>query len=105
MSAMQIDIEATNLELTPLLREYIEEKIGKLSKFLKRFDEGSVHAKVEVARLTRHHRHGNVYHAEVNLHFPGGMLRAEYQAEDVRVAVSKVKKVLQREIRKYKSKH
>lgn len=100
---MQIDIEATNLELTPPLREYIEKKIGKLAKFLRRFDESSVHVRVEVARSTRHHRHGNIYHAEANLHFPGGMLRAEHQAEDVRVAVDKVKKVLQREIRKYKT--
>jgi len=105
VSAMQIDIEATNLELTPPLREYIEEKIGRLSKFLTHFEKEGVHVKVEVARLTRHHRHGNVYHAEANLHFPGGMLRAEHQAEDVRVAIDKVRRVLQREIRKYKSKH
>ena len=102
---MQIDIEATNLELTPPLREYVEEKIGKLSKFLTRFESDSVYVKVEVARLTRHHRHGNVYHAEANLHFPGGMLRAEYQSDDIRVSIDKVKKILQREIRKYKTTH
>ena len=102
---MHIDIEATNIELTPPLREYIEKKVGKLSKFLKRFESDSVHARVEVARLTRHHRHGNVYHAEINLHFPGGMLRAEYQSEDIRISIDKVKKILQREIRKYKTTH
>ena len=102
---MHIDIEATNIELTPPLREYVEEKIGKLSKFLTRFESDSVHVKVEVARLTRHHRHGNVYHAEANLHFPGGMLRAEYQSEDIRVSIDRVKKILQREIRKYKATH
>jgi len=105
VSAMQIDIEATNLELTPILREYIEEKIGRLSKFLARFEEDSVHVRVEVARLTRHHRHGNIYHAEANLHFPGGMLRAEHQAENVRAAIDKVKGLLQREIIKHKPRH
>lgn len=102
---MQIDIEATNLELTPILREYIEEKIGRLSKFLTRFEKDSVHVRVEVARLTRHHRHGNVYHAEANLHFPGGMFRAEHQAESIRIAIDKVKGLLQREIIKHKPKH
>lgn len=102
---MQIDIEATNIELTPPLREYVEKKIGRLSKFLTRFDSDSIHVKVEVARLTRHHRHGDVYHAEANLHFPGGMLRAEHQSEDIRVSIDKVKKILQRRIRKYKTIH
>ena len=102
---MQIDIEATNIELTPPLREYVEKKIGRLSKFLTRFDSDSIHVKVEVARLTRHHRHGDVYHAEANLHFPGGMLRAEHQSEDIRVSIDRVKKILQRRIRKYKTIH
>jgi putative sigma-54 modulation protein len=102
---MQIDIEATNLELTLPLREYIEKKIGKLSKFLSRFEEEGVHARVEVARSSKHHRHGKVYRAEANLHFPGGMLRAEHEAEDARVAIDKVKDKLQREIRKYKTTH
>ena len=102
---MQIDIEATNIELTPPLREYVEKKIGRLSKFLTRFDSDSIHVKVEVARLTRHHRHGDVYHAEANLHFPGGMLRAEHRSDDIRVSIDKVKKILQRRIRKYKTIH
>ena len=102
---MQIDIKATNLELTTPLREYIEEKIGKLDKFLKRFEEGGVRVRVEVARSSKHHRHGDIYRAEANLHFPGGMLRAEYQGDDVRVAIDKVRDKLQREIRKYKTSH
>ena len=103
---MQIDIVATNLELTAPLREYIETKIGKLSKFLKRFDkDNEVYVKVEVARQSRHHRHGEVYRAEGNLYLPGDMLRAEHKAEDIRVAVDNVKDKLQREIRKYKTTH
>jgi len=102
---MQIDIEATGIELTPPLREYVEEKIGKLSKFLGRFGDESVYVDVGVGRSTKHHRHGNVYRAEVNLHFPGGKLRAEHDAEDIRVAIDKARKKLQREIRKYKTTH
>jgi len=102
---MQIDIEATNIELNAPLKKYIEEKIGKLEKFLKRFEGGDVRVRVEVARMSKHHRHGDVYHAEANLHFPGGMLRAEHQGDDIRVAINKVKDKLQREIRKYKTSH
>ena len=102
---MQIDIEATNLELTPPLKEYIEEKIGKLDKFLKRFEDGSVHARVEIARTTKLHRQGDVYHAEANLRFPGGMIRAEHEGEDIRVAVNEVKEKLERELEKFKPSH
>ncbi len=102
---MQIDIEATGIELTPPLREYIEEKIGKLDKLLKKFDEGSVSVRVEIGRTTKHHRQGDVYRAEANLRFPGGFLRAEHQGEDVRVAVNEVREKLQREIEKLKASH
>jgi len=35
---MKLNIKATNLDLTPAIREYIEIKIGSLSHFLKRFE-------------------------------------------------------------------
>ncbi len=102
---MQINIQATNLELTEPLKKYIELKIGGLKKFIKGFDEGGVLAVVEVARLTRHHRHGNVYYAEVNLELPGSMLRVEHSSDDVRKSIDFVKDRLQREIKKYKETH
>ena len=75
---MKINIKSTHLDLTPALKEYIEEKIGSLAKFLKRWDpEGVVEAYVEVARTTKHHHKGNVFRAETDLRVPGKVLRAE----------------------------
>ncbi len=102
---MQIDIEATNLELTAPLRAYIEEKLGKLDKFLKHFDPSSLRIRVEEARMTKHHRHGEVYYVEANLYFPGGMFRAEHSAEDIRVAIGKVAGKLEREVKEHKRSH
>ena len=102
---MQIDIEATNLELTAPLKQYVEEKFGKLDKFLKSYDASGVRIRVEVARSTKHHRRGDVYRAEGNLYIPGGMLRAEHSAEDIRVAINKAKNKLEREIKKQKRSH
>ena len=100
---MKIDIKATNLDLTPALREYIEEKIGALTKFLKRWDpEGIVEAWVEVGRTTKHHYKGNVFRAEVDLRLPGKILRAEDENFDIRVAIDRVRDKLRREIEKYK---
>jgi len=99
---MQISIKARELNLTDPLKKYIDMHIGSLSKYLKRFDEGLVLAEVEVARSTHHHRHGDVYYAEVNLTLPGKLLRATHEGGDMRECIDKVKNTLQREIDKYK---
>lgn len=102
---MKINIQGSSLELTPALVEYIENKIGGLEKFLKKFHPEDVLARVDVGRGSRHHRHGNVYHVDVNLILPGGTLRAAYDDEDVRKAINAVKEKLQREINKFKETH
>lgn len=99
---MQISIKARELDLTDPLKEYIDVRMRSLGKYLKRFDEDSVLVEVEVARSTQHHRHGDVYYAEVNLTLPGKLLRATHEGGDVRECIDKVKNTLQREIDKYK---
>ncbi len=101
---MKIMIKATNLELTEPLKVYIEKKIGSLSKFFPDLDPDAIKTKVEVARSTRHHKQGNVYHVDVNLELPGTMLRAEKDDADIRAAIDIVKDKLKREIEKYKNK-
>ena len=99
---MQISITGNELDLTDPLKEYIDTHIGSLSKYLKRFDEGLIRAEVEVARVTQHHRHGNVFYAEVNLALPGKLLRATHEGTDVRECIDRVRDILEREIDKYK---
>ena len=103
---MKINIKATNLDLTPAIREYIEEKIGSLSHFLKRFEvKNEIEVFVEIARTTKHHRHGNVLYAEAIVSLGKKILRAEHFDWDIRVAIDKVKDKLQQEIKKYKEKY
>ncbi len=101
---MKVIIKATNLELTEPLKTYIEDKVEGLSKFFPGLDPDAVKARVEVARSTRHHKRGNVYHVDVNLELPGTVLRAEKDDADIRAAIDAVKDKLKREIDKYKEK-
>jgi len=100
---MKITVKAANLDLTPALNRYLEEKIGSLSKFLKNYEiEGEIQVRVEVGRTTRHHHQGNVFRAEANLILPKKVLRGAAEKEDIRTAIDEVKSELQREIKKYK---
>jgi ribosomal subunit interface protein len=100
---MKIIIKFTNLDSTPAIRKYVETKIGSVARFIKRWDEGdTVEAQVELARRSFHHKKGDVFKAEVNLHLPGKMLRAVERDWDIRVAIDKVKSKLQAEVVKYK---
>ncbi|MEK7138019.1 MAG: ribosome-associated translation inhibitor RaiA [Patescibacteria group bacterium] len=102
---MKITIKATNLDLTPSLNTYIENKLGTLARLVKKFDsEGLADARIEVARTTRHHHKGDVFMAEINLHLGGKTLRITEKNEDIRKAIDIAKHKLHQEIEKFKSK-
>lgn len=113
---MKIVIKATNLKLTPKLRNFIQEKIGSLEKFAKVFQKEKyynsffgkgkprVEVWVEVGRTTRHHQKGDIFRAEAQMHLPGKSLRAESEREDLKLAITEIKDELQRELKKYKRK-
>ena len=101
---MKITIKATNLDLTPSLNTYINEKLGSLSKFIKKFDdEGVAELRIEVARTTAHHHKGEVFMAEANLRLPKKILRAVETNSDMRASIDIVRGKLHQEILKYKT--
>lgn len=100
---MKIHIKATNFEVTPALREYVEQKVNLLAPLVARWEEdGELEVWVEVARTTNHHRKGEVYATTIDLGLPEKTLRAEEHEEDARAAIDRAKDTLQREIVKYK---
>ena len=99
---MDINIKATNLDLTLPLKKCIEEKIGGLDRFLGKNSESE--AFLEVARATYHHKKGNVFRADINLKSDRLNFRAEAESSDIRVAIDKVKDELQEEIKKIRGK-
>ncbi|TSC89551.1 MAG: Uncharacterized protein G01um10143_41 [Parcubacteria group bacterium Gr01-1014_3] len=99
---MKIITKYTNFTSTPALDQYIEDKIGALEKYISKLvEKGVAEARVEVARTTKHHQKGDVYHVECNLQMPGKLLRGETEVSDVRVGIDEVKATMDLEIKKY----
>lgn len=100
---MTIEILASTIELTPAIRSYVEDKIGSLGKFVERFEEqGPLRISIEVARTTKHHRHGDVFYAEATLGISGKIIRAECTDADLYAAIDGMRDVLKQEISKFK---
>ena len=93
------------MNLTPAFKEYVRKKINALSRFLRRFDrDNEVTAEVEIERTTEHHRHGEIYHASVDVHLPGKRVRAEEAHSDLLAAVEIAKDKAKEDLRKHKEK-
>ena len=101
---MNIIIKTTNIDISPSIKQYIEEKIGGLDKFLKNFEEEVIEARVEVGKTTKGQRQGEIFRAEVNLSIGGHLIRAEETEDSLMAAIDLVKDYLSREIKRYKDK-
>jgi len=100
---MEIHIKTTDFELTENLRSYIDEKLGSLERFSKKYGE-AFEARLEIGRTTRHHREGNVFRAEVNIRVPGTMLRAESERTDIYAAIDEIRDEMERQLKEYRGK-
>src|SRR3989344_3546815 len=130
---MKIIIKTKNLELTGELKDFINNRLGSLEKFIypvkyrkavispeaKLFNrvkilKGENPAKgkqktlaeifVEVKRETRHHKKGDIFKTEAIIILPGKKLVAEAMGDDLNKTIIEVKDELQVEIKKYKTK-
>ena len=101
---MKINIKTTaTTDLSPALREYVENKMSAVEKFLDSKDE-SIIVDFEIGKITAHHRQGEVFQASVNLQMTGTLLRAEATEEDQYAAIDKAKDEIVREIKKTRGK-
>ncbi|MBI4779204.1 ribosome-associated translation inhibitor RaiA [Candidatus Falkowbacteria bacterium] len=99
---MKLNIKATNLELTPKLKDYAQLKMDMLDKYLGKLKV--INAHIEVSKTSNHHLKGEIYSAEVNLSLGSDLLRVEKTEKDLFKAIDKVKDHLELVIKKYKDK-
>ncbi len=95
---MNISIKTTHVDLTPSVKEYVEEKIGNLEKFIPATD-----AHIELKR-DQHHQTGLVFGADITLSAGGKTMHAESEAEDIYAAIDLLVPKLKEQIMKFKDK-
>ena len=64
---MKIIIHAKNIDLNHSIDTFINDKVGSISRFIRESQEASAEARVEVGRGSKHHRHGEVFYAKIDL--------------------------------------
>ena len=97
-------LHGKNLEITPAIRDFVEEKIGSLSRFLPGSADDLIEARVEIGRPSHHHRTGFVFYAEANLKVGKKLFRAVEEHIDLRAAIDRVRDELETQIKKFKEK-
>lgn len=91
---MRFTVNGKNIEVTQSLREAVESKIGKLERYFTQDTE--VHAMLSVEKGRQK--------IEVTIPVKGGIIRAEEANEDLYTAIDRVEDVIERQLKKYKTK-
>lgn len=98
---MQIIVKATGITLTDNINKYIDKRIGSLDKLIDSKDE-SVMCNVEVGKISDHHKSGDIFRSEINLHIAGKDFRAVSEEETLFAAIDETKNQMQKELRRHK---
>lgn len=101
---MQINLQGKNIELTPAVKDYVLKRVTNLEKLLSKIETkgGEVNVHFEVAKATRHHKSGIVFHADCLIRVSGREFYASADASDLYAAIDEVKQTLFNDIEKNK---
>jgi putative sigma-54 modulation protein len=86
---MKINIKATGIELTPAIASYVEKRVGSLEKYVRATPDALF--QVEVGKVTEHHKHGDVFRAEIQITGQGLDLYAAAEESDLTAAIDAVR--------------
>lgn len=95
---MNINIKATNIDLTDTLTEYVHSKIGVLEKIIGNSEDINIF--IEIGRESNHHNKGeDVYMAEVRMRFSGKDYYVKKFEADLYAAIDTMKEDILRDVK------
>lgn len=96
MEEVRINMTGKNMTLTPAIKQYLDEKVGRVSRYFDRIL--GIKAVIEKDRLS----HEPVYKVEITLDANGKLIRAEEEDPDLYGAIDKVADKLEANIKRFK---
>ena len=90
---MNFIISGRNIDITPGLRQAVEQKLGKLEKYFTPETDIIVTLSVEKERQK----------IEVTIPVKGNIIRSEQESSDMYVSIDLVEEIIERQLRKYKT--
>ncbi|RPI50879.1 MAG: ribosome-associated translation inhibitor RaiA [Chloroflexi bacterium] len=96
---MELIVKGKNVEVTDRLREYVEQKIGKLDRYLPSISEAWVELSSEETKAAQDRQV-----CQVTVRSNGTILRAEERSDDIFSAIDSVLDKMYRQIARYKGK-
>ena len=94
---MQIKYFTQNVTVKGEIRDFLQNKIQRLSRFSDKIWEARVDIKYNPG-----HNKEQVFRLEINLRMPDKILRGVARAPDVQTAMNEVEKKLKRQLEKYR---
>ena len=101
---MQINLQSKNIALTEEIKDYALKRVTNLEKLLSRIKDegGEVKILFDLSRSTKHHKAGDVFHADCSITIDGKNFYAESDNADLYGTIDSVKEILFNEINKDK---
>lgn len=100
---MKTNVKVTGMRLSKEAAEYLSKRLISIEKFIFG-NPDSVFFDVEVGRTTGHHRTGDVFRAEINLHVGGSYFRSVSETSNLLAAIDEARDQVVEELRSSKGK-
>jgi len=92
---MQLTLTGHHVDITPALREFVENKLGRLERHFDNVTD--IHCILTVEKL--------LHKAEATANVAGGSIHADSTADDMYAAIDSLIDKLDRQVKKFKEKH
>lgn len=99
----KFELKGVHTTIDDNLQKYVQNKIGRLDKYMSRHHRDSVHAVVELKEIKSKDK--NKYACTAVLHLPGEVVTVTETTVNMYAAVDIVEAKLKQQIKKYKDSH
>lgn len=86
---MKINIKTTTISLTPAISDYVEKNLSSIKKLLE--NDTTAQCDLELAKTTNHHKHGDIFKAEIHIVAKDTNIFSSVEKEDLYAAIDEAR--------------